>query len=481
MDRSLETDVAIVGAGLAGLTAARDLTAAGASVLVLEARERVGGRLLNVEIGDGKVVEVGGQWIGPTQDRVAALARELEIDTFPTHDEGDHILELRGRRLTYAGQLNEKAPPGVLLRLARVVSPFGLADFAIAGLRLERMAKSVPLEAPWEAKRARRWDSETFASWMRRNVRTKAARELFAEATRAVWAAEPSDLSLLHLLFYIHSGKGLENLVETREGAQQERFHGGSQLLALRLAERLGEERIVLGAPVRAVEHREGEVVLRAGTGGDDEALTVRAKRAILALSPTLTGRIAYDPPLPPARDQLTQRMPQGTVIKTMAIYESPFWREAGMSGQASTDANPAGVVFDNSPPDGTPGVLLGFIEGRSARHWGAASADERRDAVLAGHARLFGEQALNPDRYIEQAWAAEEWTRGCYGSLMLPGGWTEYGHALREPIGPLHWASAETGTEWNGYMDGAVQSGERAAAEVLGALDPRAEVAPSA
>jgi monoamine oxidase len=467
----METEVAIVGAGLAGLTAARDLTAAGASVLVLEARPRVGGRLLNEEIGDGKVLEMGGQWIGPTQDRVAALARELDIGTFPTHDVGKKLLELRGKRLTFSGELNASATPGVLRDLMRVVSPLGLADFSIAGLRLEWMAKRVPLEAPWEARRARSWDGETFASWMRRNVRTKAARELFAEATRAVWAAEPSDLSLLHLLFYIHSGSGLENLVETREGAQQERFIGGSQLLALRLAERLGEERIVLGAPVGAVERDDGGVVLRTRPAAGEDEVTVRAKRAILAASPTLTGRIAYDPPLPPARDQLTQRMPQGAVIKTMAIYERPFWREAGMSGQATTDANPAGVVFDNSPPDGTPGVLLGFIEGRAARHWATVAADARRDAVLAGHARLFGPEALRPDRYIERVWAAEEWSRGCYGSLMVPGGWTEYGSALRESIGPLHWAGAETATVWNGYMDGAVRSGERAAAEVLRAL----------
>ncbi len=471
MSDSLDTDVAVVGAGLAGLTAARDLARAGASVLVVEARPRVGGRLLNEEIGDGKVVEVGGQWMGPTQQRLAALATELGVETFPTYDEGKHVFELRGRRLSYSGQLTD-APMGVSRRLVRFFSPLVLADFVQAGLRLERMASSVPLEGPWEAPRARRWDGQTFASWLRRNVPTSGARHIFGLATEAIWAAEPTDLSLLHMLFYVRSGGGFESLIDTREGAQQERFHGGSQLLAQRLAEQLGDERVLLDAPVSAIAHGEGEVVLHAGgADGDAKAVSIKAKRAILALSPTLTGRVAYDPPLPGRRDQLTQRMPQGTVIKTMALYDRPFWREAGMSGQAITDASPARIVYDNSPPDGTPGVLLGFVEGRIARHWGSMPAGARREAVLAGHARLFGPRAEKPERYIERVWADEEWSRGCYGSLMVPGGWTEYGHALREPVGPLHWASAETATVWNGYMDGAVQSGERAAGEVLRAL----------
>ena len=198
--------------------------------------------------------------------------------------------------------------------------------------------------------------------------------------------------------------------------------------------------------------------------------LTVHARRAIVAVPPTLAGRIAYDPPLPGMRDQLTQRMPQGTVIKTMAIYERPFWREEGFSGQAVAERGPARVTFDNSPPDGSPGVLLGFLEGRLARQWGARDAAERREAILAGHARLFGERAARPERFVERVWAEEEWTRGCYGCLMTTGGWTEYGRALRRPVGRIHWAGAETATIWNGYMDGAVQSGERAAAEILAA-----------
>jgi monoamine oxidase len=471
MTEQLEADVAIVGAGLAGLVAARGLAAAGVLPLVIEARERVGGRVLGEEIGDGKVVEVGGQWIGPGQERIAALAAELGVGTFPTHDEGRHLIEIGGKRASYTGAITD-ARVGLVRDLSRAISPLALADLEQARMRLDRMARQVPLEEPWRAPKARRWDGQTFESWLRRNTRTAAARSLLELATEAVWAAEPADVSLLHILFYTRSGGGFNRLVGTGGGAQQNRFHGGSQRIPLLLAEQLGEERLRLGAPVRRIEHGGAGVVVHADGGEPGGGLTVRAKRAIVAVPPTLAGRIAYDPPLPALRDQLTQRMPQGTVIKTMAIYPEPFWRGEGLSGQATSDVGPARVVFDNSPPDGSPGVLLGFLEGRLAREWGARPAAERRQAVLAGHARLFGEQAARPERYVERVWADEEWTRGCYGCLMTTGGWTEFGRALRAPIGRLHWAGAETATVWSGYMDGAVQSGERAHKEVVRALE---------
>jgi monoamine oxidase len=469
---TVESDVAVVGAGLSGLVAARLLSENGVSPLVLEARGRVGGRLLNEEIGDGKVVEVGGQWIGPTQERISALAAGLGVATFPTHDQGRHLIEMSGRRTSYSGRLTD-ARIGLVRDLSRAISPLALVDFEQARARLDRMARQVPLEAPWMAPKATEWDSQTFATWVRRTTRTAAARSLFELATEAVWAAEPADVSLLHVLFYTRSGSGFNSLVGTGGGAQQDRFHGGSQRITQLLAEALGPGRLRLDAPVRRIERDERGVVVHAdGADGESGGLAVRAAHAIVAVPPTLAGRISYDPPLPSRRDQLTQRMPQGTVIKTMAVYERPFWREDGLSGQATSDVGPARVVFDNSPPDGTPGVLLGFLEGRLARRWGARSPAERREAVLAGHARLFGERAAHPTRFIERIWAEEEWTRGCYGCLMTTGAWTEYGDALRAPIGRLHWGGAETATVWNGYMDGAVQSGERVASEVLSALD---------
>jgi monoamine oxidase len=254
-------------------------------------------------------------------------------------------------------------------------------------------------------------------------------------------------------------------LFDTAGGAQQDRFVGGSQLLPLRAAEALGAEHILLGAPVRAIAHGEDGVVVRA------DGAEVRARRAVVAIAPTLAGRIAYDPPLPGFRDQLTQRMPLGTVIKCMAIYDEPFWRADGLSGEAISDVGPVKVTYDNSPPDGTPGVLLGFLEGRHARQLGRLPQDERRRAVRECFGRFFGARAREPSGYVEHLWADDEWSRGCYGCHMPTGAWTNYGPALREPIGPLHWAGAEHATVWNGYMDGAVGSGQETAREVLARL----------
>ena len=391
---------------------------------------------------------MGGQWIGPTQDRLAALAADVGVDTYPTHTAGENLLERSGRISRYSGTIPR-------------LSPLALVDVEVAQRRLDRMARRVSLEAPWETDGAARLDSQTVATWMRRNMRTRLGRTLLELGIEAVWAAEPEDLSLLHMLFYIRSAGSLALLFDTEGGAQERRFVGGSQRVSLKLAERLGES-IVLCAPVRRiVQHGEGLDALADG-------VTVRARRAIVAIPPPLAARIAYDPPMPGHRDQLTQRMPLGTVAKCMAIYDEPFWREDGLSGQGLSLTGPIRLTYDNSPPDGSPGVLLGFLEGRHARNWGQATPVDRRDAVLRTFTSLFGPRAASPERYVERLWAEEEWTRGCYGCHLPPGAWTAYGSALLTPVGRIHWAGAETATVWNGYMDGAVSSGERAAAEVL-------------
>jgi monoamine oxidase len=320
----------------------------------------------------------------------------------------------------------------------------------------------VPLDAPWEAPDAPALDGQTAATWMRRNLATRAGRMLLELGIEAVWAAQPEDMSLLHVLFYIHSAGSLEMLFDTEGGAQQDRFVGGSQRIPILMAQELGRENVLLGAPVRMIRRGEHGVTVEA------DGATVRARRAVVAVAPTLAGRIAYDPPLPGFRDQLTQRMPLGTVAKCMAIYDEPFWRAENLSGQGTSDAGPVKLTFDNSPPGGAPGVLLGFLEGRQARELGRLHANERRAAVLDCFARLFGPRASRPDAYVERLWAEEEWSRGCYGCHMPTGAWTAYGPALRDPIGPLHWAGAEYATVWNGYMDGAVRSGEAAAGAVL-------------
>jgi monoamine oxidase len=448
---SHQADVIVVGAGFAGLAAARALVASGAEPLVLEARDRVGGRTLNEEIGDGKVVEVGGQWIGPTQDRVAALAAELEIETFPTHIEGENTMELNGRVSRYRGTIPK-------------LNPVALLEVELARRKLDRMASKVDVEAPWERPDAAKLDGTTVATWLDRRIRTPTARKLVEIAVHTVTGADARDLSLLYVLSSIAAAGRFYALLDTEGGAQQDRFVGGSQLIALRMAEALGG-RVALSAPVQRVEHDATGVTVSVGD------LIARGRRAIVTAPPPTCARIEWQPSMPMTRTQLTQRMPGGSYLKCQAVYDEPFWRNQGLSGDGVSDAGPATTTFDNSPPDGSPGVLLGFVSGSAARELSRLGVSERRRAVLEGFARMYGPRARHAERYIERDWSREPWTGGAPIFYMAPGTLTGLGPALRQPVGPIHWAGSETATRWTGYMDGAVSSGERAAAEVLAAL----------
>lgn len=445
--------VLVVGAGLSGLAAARHLAAQGREVVVLEARDRVGGRTEGHVLDDGTPLELGGQWIGPTQNRMYALVEELGLEHFRTHnDEGDLLLELGGRRSRL------KPHRGATPRLG----PFALADLAQGLARFTRLANRVSLAAPWESPDAERLDGQTFETWIRRNLRTPTGRAYFRVACEAVFSAESTDLSLLHALFYAHSGTDFETLISVDRGAQQDRIVGGSVRIAQSMADHLGD-RVHLGAPVRTLTQADDGVRVTTRHGE-----TYEGSHVIVTLPPTLAGRLEYDPPLPSWRDQLTQRLPAGSVMKVYAIYDEPFWRADGLNGQAASDTGPVKVTFDNSPPSGTPGVLMGFVEAGDGRRLARRTPEERRAAVLSCFARYFGPRAGNPREFLERDWMAEEFSRGCYGAHFTPGVWTHYGPALREPVGRIHWAGAECSPVWNGYMEGAVRSGEDAASAVL-------------
>jgi monoamine oxidase len=418
---------------------------------VLEARDRVGGRVLNAVIPHGQVVEAGGQWIGPTQDRVAALAEAVGVETFPTHTDGDNLLRLDGRLRRYSGTI-PRLGPLVLLDVAR-------------GLRkLNGLSRRIDPAAPWEARDADRLDATSLAEWVDRTMLTRTAKRLMRLATRTTWGADPEELSMLHTAFYLRSAGSFEMLTDTKGGAQQDRIVGGSQEIALRVAEGLGD-RIALDAPVTRISESGGGLTIVAGDG------KVRARRAIVSVPPPLRARIEFDPMLPPAHRQLAQRMPMGWLVKATAIYDEPFWRADGLSGEALNEAGPVTITFDNSPPGGTPGALVGFVGGRDARAFARLGKSERRRAVLGCFESLFGPRAQAAEDYIELDWAAEPWSDGGPVASFATGGWTAAGPALREPVGRLHWAGTETATRWSGYIDGAISSGERAAAEAMALL----------
>ncbi|MYW68055.1 FAD-dependent oxidoreductase [Streptomyces sp. SID8379] len=458
-----DVDVVVIGAGLAGLTAARDLAAAGKRVLVLEARDRVGGRVLNLKLPNGGTSEGGGEFIGPTQDRIKALADDLGVQTFPTYNTGKNVLYKDGKRTPYATDgLLGSVPP---------IDAAGLANAAAVQALLDDMAKKVPVEAPWTAEKAQEWDRQTFETWLRANAVIPSARFLIEVACTSIFSAEPRELSLLYVLFYIASAGNestpgtLERLTETADGAQATRFVGGSQQVPLKLAERLGAERVRLSAPVRRVAR---------GAGGrytvTADGVTVTASRVVVAVPPPLAARIEFDPLLPAARDQLAQRLPMGSIGKAIAVYDTPFWRADGLNGQVVSDAGTVRSSFDNSPPDASYGALMGFIEADEMRAYDGASEAEVKAVVLKDYVTYFGPKAASPTGFVLQRWDNEGFSRGGPVAYAPPGVLTQYGAALRAPVGGIHWAGTETSAYWCGYMDGAVRSGERVAREVVAA-----------
>jgi monoamine oxidase len=456
-----QADVAIVGAGLAGLTAARAIAAAGRSVIVLEARDRVGGRTWNRPITGGSYIDAGAEFVGPTQDRIKALAQAVGVETFPTYNSGEDVYWKDGTRLTYSAS----GPTGIA-----PPDPAYLPDIAQIVQKLDTMAKEIDVKAPWQAREAIEWDSQTFYTWLKANEINPDFMRLAATATDAIFGQEPRDLSLLYAVFYIaasgnETNQGtFERNFQTAEGAQQERLVGGSQLISIRVAAALGSN-VVLNAPVQRIVQNATGVEVNAG------GVNVSATLAIVAIPPALAARIEYEPLLPALRDQLTQRAPMGSYAKVDAVYERPFWRAEGLTGQAVSVNGPVRVTFDSTPKEGSPGVLLGFIGGTDARTWYGLPAEQRRQMVLDNLANYFGEKARKPLQYIENRWADERFSRGDPVAGLPPGVLLDFGTALRAPVGRIHWAGTETSDFWVGYMDGAVRSGERAAKEVLAEL----------
>lgn len=469
------TDVVVIGAGMAGAATADLLARAGASVVVLEARGRLGGRLWTRQGPADQVVDIGGQWVGPGQDRVLALIDDLELQTIPQPTDGANLLATRGKVRRYRGTI----PP---------LSPHRLVDLQLLLRKLDRLAAGLDPAAPWAHPDAGWLDSVTVAAWLKDHARTAAAAELVRFAVHAVYAVELDQLSMLTLLAYARAAGGFMPLFDVEGGAQERRIVGGAQQLVARVMDRavrhgadlrLDTEVTAIdwstgGAP-GAARPSTGRSTSPPASGATTGAVTVRsttgtvhADRAVITVPPALIDRIAFDPVLPGPRTRLQSRMPMGSAAKVHMVWDRPFWRDDGLSGESVTDGGPLRMTFDATSRSGSPGILVGFVLADEAARFAALDPDAQRSTVTTQLRDLFGPAADPPIAISVQDWCAERFSGGCYVGLTTPGTLSRYGTALRASVGPLHWAGTETATAWTGYIDGALQSAERAAAEIL-------------
>ncbi|MBZ5722631.1 MAG: flavin monoamine oxidase family protein [Acidobacteriia bacterium] len=441
------TEVVVVGAGFSGLAAARNLVRQGRKVIVLEARDRVGGRVKPGKLA-GHTIDLGGMWVGPSQTRLLELLQEYGVKTTPQFLAGKDIMEITGRRVTAEGE------------------DFGFApgdqpDYDRLLEKLNALVAVIPVEAPWTAANAEELDDMTVDEWLRANTQNKAVLSLMNMEIRATFTAETYQISLLYFLFYLRSGNNFDKIMSFKNGAQAFHVPGSMHQLAPKMAAELGKA-LVMQAPVHEISQDAKGVIVVSEKG------TWHANRAIVAIPIPLAARIAYRPELPPERDILSEHMPMGSVIKYWVAYEKPFWRDRGMNGLVLSDEPPTSGFADCSPPEGKPGFLVGFFEASRAIRFTGRPMEERKKVIVQRVVDFFGPEAANPIDYIDCDWPSDPWSRGCYGPSMGPGVLTSLGKNLRTSFGRIHWAGTETSPVWTGYIEGAIRSGERAAAEVM-------------
>ncbi|MEU4341541.1 flavin monoamine oxidase family protein [Nocardia sp. NPDC023852] len=444
-----DVDYCVVGAGFAGLTAALRLEQAGRSVAVLEARDRLGGRTFTEMREDGSWIDRGGAWIGPGQDRIYALMTEFGVPSYKQYTDGAAMMVVDGKQHRYTGTI------------PWTMSPWAAMNLGAVFLELGQMCKSIPLEAPWAAKNADKWDRITLAQWLDSNVLSKPAHDLVETAIAGCYTSAASEVSLLFVLYQMASGGGPGFVLGVKDAAQDARPVGGMGAIYRPMAARIGDS-IHLSQPVRHIDQDADGVTVRS------DRMTVRARRVIVAVPLAIAGQIRYEPMLPVDRSFLHQRMPSGSIFKIAAVYDEPFWRNDGLSGQSAAPGSPATITIDACTDTGRPGVMCVITEGPIAREIGRLDEAERRKAILGELVERFGSKAGSPVDYLEQNWSVERYSGGGMLSHAPTGVLTEFGHALREPCGRIHWAGTESSALMCGWIDGAIRSGERAAREVM-------------
>lgn len=455
-----DVDYCVVGAGFAGLTAALRLKQAGRSVALLEARDRVGGRTFTVTRDDGTWIDRGGAWIGPGQDRIYALMDEFGVPEYKQHNDGDAMMIVDGKKHRYGGTIPWS------------MSPWAVTNLGIGLMSIEKMCKSIPREAPWEAKRAAEWDRISLGEWIEKNTMSKAAREMLDMALSGVYTSAGSETSLLWALQQMGSGGGPTFVISGEGGAQDARPVGGMGAIYRSIVAELGGA-LHLSRPVRQIAQDADGVTVTA------DGLTVRARRAIVAIPLAIASSIVYEPLLPVDRALLHQRMPGGSVIKISIIYDEPFWRADGLCGQSAAPGTPATLTIDACTNTADPGIMCVITEGPAARRLTKMDEADRKAVIIGELIDRFGGKANAPLEFHEQNWTTERYSGGGMISHAPTGVLTEFGYTLREPCGRVHWAGTESSAIMCGWVDGAIRSGERAAAEVMTADTAAAAATP--
>jgi len=456
----IDTDVVIVGAGASGLTAANKLKAAGKSVVVLEARDRIGGRLWTDDI-DGAMLEIGGQWVSPDQDALIETIAELGLETYSRYREGENVyIAEDGERRLFEGEIF----PVPAKTEGEIV---GLIE------KLDALVAEIDPDAPWAHPRAKELDEVSFAEWLGTQTDDEEAKLNIGMFIAGAMLTKPTHaFSALQALLMAASAGSFSNLVDA-DFILDKRVVGGLQQVPLGLAAKLGDA-VRLNQPVRKL--RWAGLSSDAGSNPEQgvvavtDSLEVHAQRVILAVPPILYSRISYEPPLPRRQHQLHQHLSMGFVIKVHAVYETPFWRAQGLSGTAFSPYELCHEAYDNTNHGDSRGTLVGFVSDEEADGVFTLSAEERKAKILESLSHYYGPEALNPVVYYESDWGSEEWTRGAYAASFDMGGLARYGADLRKNVGPIHFACSDMAGKGYQHVDGAIRMGRLVAEQIIAA-----------